>query len=38
VVDGRVVMRDRQLAFVDIDEVVAKANESFVRVLKRAQE
>lgn len=37
VVDGQVVMRDRVLTQVDEAEVVAKANESFLRVLARVE-
>jgi len=36
VIDGRVVMQDRRLAFVDEDEIRARANEAFVRVLDAA--
>ncbi len=35
IIDGRFVMRDRQLTMLDGSEVLAKANESFKRVLDR---
>jgi 5-methylthioadenosine/S-adenosylhomocysteine deaminase len=37
IVDGRIVMRDRKLTFADEAEVVAKANEAFLRVLRRIE-
>ena len=36
IIDGHVVMEDRRIDTVDIDEVMAKATEAFVRVLDRA--
>lgn len=38
IVDGRFLMRNRQLQTLDEDEVLAKANESFHRVLARIQD
>jgi len=36
VIDGVAVMEDRELLTVDEDEVMAEANEAFVRVLEKA--
>jgi 5-methylthioadenosine/S-adenosylhomocysteine deaminase len=36
IIDGAIVMQDRSIASVDIDEVMAKATEAFVHVLDRA--
>ena len=36
IINGAVVMQDRRIETIDIDEVMAKATEAFVRVLDRA--